>query len=109
LCRFGLRWIPWGDDAADLERSIPEMRERIAAMGADPDGLQVVANLRVHTGDDGTIDVARTIEPVTAGVAAGATDFLTRYRARVPDAAFEAELTELVAAFRAATGRPPES
>src|SRR5689334_11883560 len=24
LGRHGLRWIPWGDDAAELERSIPE-------------------------------------------------------------------------------------
>jgi probable F420-dependent oxidoreductase len=105
LCRFGLRWIPWGDDAAELERSIPEMRERIAATGSDPAGLQVVANLRVHTTDDGAIDVGRTLAPVAAGVAAGATDFLTRFRSRVPDAAFEAELTGLVSAFRAATGR----
>ena len=26
-----MRWIPWGDDAAEIERSIPEMRARIAA------------------------------------------------------------------------------
>ena len=44
-----------------------------------------------------------------AGLAAGATDFLTRFRSRVPDTSFEAELTELVAAFRAATGRSPGS
>ena len=105
LCRFGLRWIPWGDDATELERSIPEMRDRIAAAGNDPAGLQVVANLRVHTTDDGTIDVPRTLAPVAASVAAGATDFLTRFRSHAPDAAFEAELTELVTAFRAAVGR----
>ena len=85
LCRFGLRWIPWGDDAAELDRSIPELRARIAAAGVDPDGLQVVANLRVFTTDDGTIDVDRTLAPVAAAVAAGATDFLTRFRARGPD------------------------
>ena len=33
LCRFGLRWIPWGDDAAEIEQSIATMRERIAAAG----------------------------------------------------------------------------
>jgi hypothetical protein len=65
-----------------------------------------VANLRVHTTDDGTIDVDRTLAPVAAGVAAGATEFLTRFRPRVPDPAFEAGLAELVAGFRAATGRP---
>ena len=33
LCRFGRRWIPWGDDAVEIERSIATMRERIAAAG----------------------------------------------------------------------------
>jgi probable F420-dependent oxidoreductase len=105
LCRFGLRWIPWGDDALALDRSIPELRTRIAAAGVDPGGLQVVANLRVFTNDDGTIDVDRTLAPVAAGVAAGATDFLTRFRPRSPDEDFEAGLAELVAAFRDRTGR----
>lgn len=107
LCRFGLRWIPWGDDALDLERSIPELRTRIEAAGVAPDGLQVVANLRVVTTDDGSIDVDRTLAPVAAAVEAGATDFLTRFRARVPDDRFEAELRDLVTAFRSATGRGP--
>ena len=33
LCRFGLRWIPWGDDAVEIEQSIATMRDRIAAAG----------------------------------------------------------------------------
>ena len=74
LCRFGLRWIPWGDDALELDRSIPELRDRITAAGVAPDGLQVVANLRVFTHDDGSIDRDRTLAPVGAAVAAGATD-----------------------------------
>ena len=89
LCRNGLRWIPWGDDAIDLERSLPAMRDRIAAHGIAADGLQVVANLRVFTNDAGTIDVTRTLEPVPALVAAGATDFLARLRNREPDARTE--------------------
>src|SRR5690349_4721797 len=56
LGRFGLRWIPWGDDAADIERSIAGMRDRIAATGTSPAGLQVVANLRVRKTDDDRID-----------------------------------------------------
>ncbi len=105
LCRNGLRWIPWGDDAADPEHSIPEMRARISSTGASPDGLQVVANLRVFTTEDGAIDVTRTLEPVPALVAAGATDFLARLRSREPDASAEAHLGELVGGFRAAVGR----
>ncbi|MGZ6908902.1 MAG: TIGR03619 family F420-dependent LLM class oxidoreductase [Acidimicrobiia bacterium] len=105
LCRFGQGWIPWGDDAVDLARSIPEMRERVAAAGGDAGGLQVVANLRVVVTDDGTVDVDRTLAPVPALVAAGATDFLGRWRDLAPDATTEATLRDLVTAFRIAVGR----
>ena len=105
LCRFGLRWIPWGDDAADLELSITKMRDRIAAAGVSPDGLQVVSNLRVYKTDDGAIDIERTMEPVPELVAAGATDVLVRMPVREPNAETEATLRDFVAAFRAATGR----
>jgi len=105
LCRFGLRWIPWGDDAVEIERSVPAMRERIAAAGVSPDGLQVVANLRGFKADDGTIDVERTLAPVPALVAAGATDLLARLPIREPNAETEADVGKLVAAFRAAVGR----
>src|SRR2546430_213589 len=60
LCRFGLRWIPWGDDAADIGRGIAAMRDRIAAAGTSPDGLQVVANLRVRKTDAGEVDLEQT-------------------------------------------------
>jgi Coenzyme F420-dependent N5,N10-methylene tetrahydromethanopterin reductase and related flavin-dependent oxidoreductases len=105
LCRFGLRWIPWGDDAVEIERSIAEMRERIVAAGVSPDGLQVVANLRVFSADHGVIDVERTMAPVPRLVAAGATDLLARLPVRDPNAETEASLRDLVAAFRLATRR----
>ena len=105
LCRFGLRWIPWGDDAADIESSIAKMRERIAAAGVSPDGLQVVANLRAFTTENGGIDVERTLAQVPRLVAAGATDLLTRLPARDPNAETEASLREFVASFRSAAGR----
>jgi probable F420-dependent oxidoreductase len=99
LCRFGLRWIPWGDDAIEIEQSIAKMRDRIAAAGVVPDALQVVANLRVFKADDGTIDVARTMEPVPGLIGAGATDLRVRFPGREPNAQTEAELRDLVAAF----------
>jgi probable F420-dependent oxidoreductase len=105
LCRFGRRWIPWGDDALDIERSIPMMRERIAAAGGSPDDLEVVANLRIVKTDDGAIDVARTIEAVPGLIAAGATDLRARFPVREPNAATEDALRELVAAFRVAAGQ----
>jgi probable F420-dependent oxidoreductase len=105
LCRFGLRWIPWGDDAVEIEKSIATMRERIAAAGAEPDGLQVVANLRVQRTDAGAIDVARTMEPVAPLIAAGATDLRVRFPFREPNTETESDLRAFVAAFRRAAGR----
>jgi probable F420-dependent oxidoreductase len=102
LCRFGMRWIPWGDDAAGIEESIGTMRERIAATGTSPDGLQVVANLRVRKDDDGGIDLGATMAPVPGLVAAGATDLRVRLPLREPNAETEARLRDFVAAFRAA-------
>jgi probable F420-dependent oxidoreductase len=102
LCRFGLRWIPWGDDAGALEQSIATLRERIAAAGTSPDGLQVVANLRVRKGDDGAVDLDATMAEVPALVAAGATDLRVRLPMQEANAETEARLREFVAAFRAA-------
>ena len=100
LCRFGLRWIPWGDDAADIERGIAAMREQIAAAGTSPNGLQVVANLRVRKTDAGEIDLDQTMAGVPALVAAGATDLRVRFPVREPDDAAEAALHDFVVAFR---------
>jgi probable F420-dependent oxidoreductase len=105
LCRFGRRWIPWGDDALDIERSISTMRERIAAAGVSPDDLEVVANLRIVKTDDGAIDVVRTMAPVPGLVAAGATDLRARFPAREPNAETEDLLLDFVAAFRVAAGQ----
>ena len=105
LCRFGLRWIPWGDDAAELERSIGVMRDRIAATGVSPAGLQVVANLRVIRSESGGIDIERTLAPVPSLVEAGATDFLTRPPVHDATEETEAALHAFVAAFRDMTGR----
>jgi probable F420-dependent oxidoreductase len=103
LCRFGLRWIPWGDDAGEIETSIATMRERIAAAGVAPDGLQVVANMRVFKTEHGTIDVDRTLEPVAGLVAAGATDLRVRFPVREPNAETETDVRDFVAAFHTAT------
>jgi len=103
LCRFGLRWIPWGDDAADLSESIAKLRDRIAAAGVAPDGLQVVANARVYKTDAGTIDAERTLEQFPALIAAGATDIRVRFPVRAPNAETEADVRDFVSAVRTAT------
>jgi probable F420-dependent oxidoreductase len=102
LCRFGLRWIPWGDDAADLGASIAKVRDRVAAAGVDPSGLEVVANARVYKTDAGTIDAERTLEQLPGLIAAGATDIRVRFPVRTPNAETEADVRDFVSAFRIA-------
>jgi probable F420-dependent oxidoreductase len=104
LCRFGLRWIPWGDNAVEIERSIGTMRERIARAGLSPDGLQVVANLPVLKKGTGAVDVEGTMASVPRLSAAGATDLRVRFPVREPNAETEATLRDFVAAFRVAAG-----
>jgi len=104
LRRFGLRWIPWGDDAAGLERSIATLRERLAAAGTSPEGLEVVANLRIRTTEAGGIDLDATLAPVSALVGAGATDLRVRFPSWEPNAETETRLREFVDAFRVAAG-----
>jgi len=104
LRRFGLRWIPWGDDAAGLEGSIATLRERLAAAGTSPEGLEVVANLRIRTTEAGGIDLDATLAPVSALVGAGATDLRVRFPSWEPNAETETRLREFVDAFRVAAG-----
>ncbi len=101
LARFGAGWIPWGDAGHDLAASIPVMRERVAALGRDPDGLGVVGTIVVAP--DVVADQA--VAAVPDLVAAGVTDV----RLFMPMPPSRAELLDrlggLAAAFRAVTGR----
>ena len=102
VARFGLRWIMWGTAAADPVTGIGAMRAALAERGHDPDGLQVVANLRAVKGGDGRPDVVATAAHAQPLMEAGITDFwmmlsLPRARAEATDV-----LGGLVTAFRAA-------
>lgn len=105
LARFGMGWIPWGPDAADLPAGIAKMRESVASEGRDPTGIEVVANLAVIADDAGAVDHDATMASVPGLVAAGATDFraMLRLAPSAPDA--EERIGELVGAFHAVTGR----
>ena len=105
LARFGSGWIPWGAAAADPVSSIAEMRDRLAEAGRDPDGLQVTGALRLVKGDDGSIDLDRTMEVVPALAAAGLTDLRIQFRLVDGPSAARDELSGIVHAFRAAAGR----
>ena len=103
LAAYGSGWIPWGDDAADIEGGIERMRRAVSDRGRDPSELGVVGNLRMAKDADGNLDLVRTMEPVPGLHAAGVTDF--RIVMQPPpglDAASE-YMGTIVAAFRSAS------
>jgi probable F420-dependent oxidoreductase len=104
LARYGSGWIPWGDAAVDLTASIPALWQMVEAAGGDPSGLRVVGNVAVHKRDDGTPDVAASIDALQPQLAAGVTDVMLRVP--LPSAAAAGEIfAEWSGAFRSATGR----
>jgi probable F420-dependent oxidoreductase len=107
LCRFGVGWIPWGDDARDPRPGIAALRTALDAAGRDPDALLVQGTLPVvGDGDGAAVDLAATMRGVPELVAAGVTDFRLPHRWS-RDAEPDADrLAEVVAAFRAVVGRP---
>lgn len=104
LARFGSGWIPWGPAMRDPAGAIAAMRDRIAALGSDPGGLQVLGHATAVKRPDGSLDAVATADSAPALVAAGVTDVrvtcsLPKDLGRTTDL-----LRELVGAFRAATG-----
>ena len=103
LAAYGSGWIPWGDDAADIESGIGRMRQAMSDRGRDPYELGVVGALRTKKGEDGKPDPTRTMRPVAQLAAAGVTDFrITMQPPAGIDAASE-YMGTIVRAFRAAT------
>ena len=103
LARYGTRWIPWLGPEADLRSEIARMREALDAAGGDPAALQVVGTLPAVSDAGGTVDTARTIAGVPPLIAAGVTDVRLTLRAPDDPGQHFAQVSAVVAAFRAAT------
>jgi probable F420-dependent oxidoreductase len=103
LAKYGSGWIPWGDDAADIEQGIARMRKSVADFGRDPGGLGVVGNLRAVKDDGGQLDLAKTMEPVARQAAIGVTDFRIVLAPPSGHEAASEYFSEVVTAFRRAT------
>lgn len=103
LARFGTGWIPWGPAMRDPAGAIAAMRDRVAAQGGDPSGMQVLGHATTAKKPDGTLDAAATAASAPALVAAGVTD--VRVTCSLPKDIGRATdlLSELVEAFHAAT------
>ena len=105
LSKFGTRWIPWGRDIANLEESVPAMKQAIADVGGDPSDLEVQGTAVLKKDASGAIDVDASIASVPKQVAAGATDI--RFGGSPPSDITQAaeQLSQLVTAFREVTQR----
>jgi probable F420-dependent oxidoreductase len=105
VARFGSGWIPWGHSAKELTTAIAQMREGVAAAGRDPSELQIVGNLPPVRGEDGKVDIQRSLDGVPALVDAGVTD--VRAGLNIPNDAVAAEdyLSAVVQKFRSIVGR----
>jgi probable F420-dependent oxidoreductase len=101
LADYGSGWIPWGPDGADLQGSIPRLRDAVAAAGGDPN-FQVQGHAIAVRNDAGELDLPATFEASAPLIAAGVTDL--RITPTVPqgyDSALEL-YSEIVSAFRLA-------
>ena len=103
LARYGSGWIPWGDDAADVEGGIVRMQAAMTDRGRDPGELQVVGTLRAVRDEDNALDLGQTMAAVPRLRDAGVTDF--RIALATPNGLLAATeyLGEAVAAFRSAS------
>lgn len=101
LARYGAGWIPWAEDAADIEGGITRMRQAVEGFGRDPLELGVVGTLREYLDDSGAFDAKRTMAPVGRLAEAGVTDFRIRMRLPDDDAAVADRLHQVAEAFRA--------
>jgi probable F420-dependent oxidoreductase len=103
LARYGARWIPWGDAAADPAAGIARMREALARVGSDPTGLQVVGSIPPVYDADDRLKIAGTLAPVPELVGAGVTDIRVNPRPLSDAAADFDQLSALVEGFRSIT------
>jgi probable F420-dependent oxidoreductase len=107
LARFGSGWIPWGVDAAELDRGVGRMRRALTERGRDPDGVGIVGSLRAETIEaDGTrrLDIGRTMASVPRLRELGVTDFRIAASALRWRKSTQESLEQVVAAFRSAAG-----
>jgi probable F420-dependent oxidoreductase len=102
LARYGSGWIPWGDDAADIESGIARMKAAVADRGRDPTELGVVGTLRTVK-NDGRLDLDQTMEVVPRLRQAGVSDFRMALAPPRGEQAAADFLHEVVTAFRSAT------
>lgn len=106
IAKFGVGWIPWGQDAMTPFEGLEKIHEALAKAGRDPKGFQCTSYLQTVVDDAGRLDVDAMVAPVGAMAAGGITDLrVTLPQLPTEKAAVEDYLSPLVAGFRKAAGR----
>jgi probable F420-dependent oxidoreductase len=100
LARFGSGWIPWGDDAKEIDRGVARMSQAMNDRGRDPSDLRVAGGLRLVTREDRSLDLRQSMEEVPRLREIGVTDF--RIYPRFPSDGKTEFLAEIVESFRSA-------
>jgi probable F420-dependent oxidoreductase len=103
LARYGSGWIPWGNDAADIEGGIARMRAAVSDRGRDPGDIGVMGTLPSRRSADDQLDLPETMEPVGRLAAAGVTDFRITLSPLDGQGSLGEFLGAVVAAFRSAS------
>ena len=110
IARYGSGWITWDVGVDEIAGSIERMRELVVSAGGDDQPFPVQVGLFLEQGENGRLDLAKTLSAIPALAQAGVTD-VTLYRLRVPLNIEDATgaISELVSEFRLAAGREPAS
>ena len=105
LARFGMGWIPWGEDRADVAGGITRMHSLLGEMGLEHDGFEVQGPVRMVQDSDGALDLESTMAGIPDLVESGVTDCRLALRLS-PEPEEAADLLgRAVEAFRSAVGR----
>ena len=105
LARFGMGWIPWGEDRADVAGGITRMHSLLDEMGLEHDGFEVQGPVRMVQDSDGALDLGSTMAGIPDLVESGVTDCRLALRLS-PEPEEAADLLgHAVEAFRSAVGR----
>jgi len=101
VVRFGVGWIPWGDDAVDPEPGIRAIREAFDRAGRDPASLRVLGTAPIGGTAVDRVDPARLVDDIGRLVAVGVTDVRVGWPVPAELGAATESLRELVGLVRA--------
>jgi probable F420-dependent oxidoreductase len=103
LARFGVGWIPWGDDARDIAGGIARMRAAMTERQRDPESVRVTTAFDPVLHGDRTVDPDGTMALAAELRSAGVTDFQLRFARDVNPASLADRLRAIASLVRDGT------